>query len=160
MPYTMKIEGMDRITEMLETAGDKATGIAALALYEGAGVVADAISAGARGISTKPFRYAVGWQRDPSPEEKEAIVSAGAAGIAKFQKTGNGVNTSVGYNRSGYATINGKTKPIPVIVNAINSGTSFLKKQPFIRKALSQTQAKAAGAIEAKVSELVEGILK
>lgn len=160
MPYTMKNEGMDKITEMLVKAEQKAPGIAALALYEGAGVVADAISAGARGISTKPFRYAVGWQRDPSPEEKEAIVSAGAAGIAKFQKTGNEVNTSVGYNRSGYVTIAGKTKPVAAIANAINSGTSFMKKQPFIRKATRQSQGKATGAIEAKVSELVEGILK
>jgi hypothetical protein len=160
MPYTMQIEGMDHITEMLETAGDKATGIAALALYEGAGVVADAISAGARGISTKPFRYAKGWQRDPSPEEKEAIVSAGAAGIAKFRKTGSGVDTSVGYNRSGYATIAGRTKPIALIVNSINHGTSFMKRQPFIRRAVVQSQGKATSEITEKVEELVTEILK
>ena len=125
MPYTVKMEGMEEITGMLKQAGEAADGIAARALYKGAGIVADEISAGARGVTTKPFRYAKGWQREPSPEEKAAIVSAGAAGIAKFQKTGIEVNTSVGYSRSGYATIAGKQKPIPQIVNAINSGTSF-----------------------------------
>jgi len=151
---------MEQLTEMLSQAGNAAQGIAAAALYEGAGVVADAISAGARSVSTSPFKYAKGWQRQPSPEEKAALVSAGAAGIAKFQKTGNSVNTSVGYNKSGYANVNGKQKPVAVIANAINSGTSFMKKQPFIRKAVSSSQGKATSAIESKISELVEKVIK
>lgn len=160
MPYTLKVEGMDDIAAMLQKAGQAADGIAAQALYEGAGVVADAVSAGARGVSTSPFKYAKGWQRQPSPEEKEALVSAGAAGIAKFQHTGNSVNTSVGYNRSGYANVNGKKKPIAVIANSINSGTSFMRKQPFIRKAVSQSQGKATSVIENKVNEMVEKMMK
>lgn len=160
MPYTLKVEGMENITGMLKQAGEAAEGIAAQALYKGAGIVADEISREARGVTTKPFRYANGWQREPSPEEKAAIVAAGAAGIAKFQKTGNEVNTSVGYSRSGYAMVAGKLKPIPKIVNAINSGTSFMKKQPFIRKAVSKSQSKATDAISAEVERLVAEILK
>lgn len=151
---------MDELAAMLQKAGEAADGIAAQALYEGAGVVADAVSAGARGVSTSPFKYAKGWQRQPSPEEKEALVSAGAAGIAKFQHTGNSVDTSVGYSRSGYADVNGKRKPIAVIANSINSGTSFMRKQPFIRKAVSQSQGKAASVIESKVNELAEKMMK
>ncbi len=160
MPYTLKVEGMEHITGMLKQAGEAAEGIAAQALYKGAGIVADEISREARGVTTKPFRYANGWQREPSPEEKAAIVAAGAAGIAKFRKTGNEVNTSVGYSRSGYANVAGKLKPIPKIVNAINSGTSFMKKQPFIRKAVSKSQSKATGAISAEIERLVAEILK
>jgi HK97 gp10 family phage protein len=161
MPYTLKVEGMEEITAMLAKAEGAAQGIAALALYDGAGVVADEISRGARGISTSPFRYAAGGRmRDPSPEERDALVSAGAAGIAKFRKTGNSVDTSVGYGRSGYVSINGKTKPAAVIANAINSGTSFMKKQPFIRKALNKAKDQATEVITQKVTSLVEEILK
>lgn len=160
MPYTLKVEGMESITEMLSKAENAAPGIAAQALYKGAGAVADEISKGARGLRTAPFRYANGWQRDPSPEEKAALVSAGAAGIAKFRKTGNSVDTSVGYGRSGYVTINGKQKPVAVIANAINSGTSFMKKQPFIRKAISQAKGKATDAITEEVERLVGDLLK
>lgn len=161
MPYTLKVEGMDNITAELAKAENAAPGIAAAALYEGAGVIADEISRGARGVRTSPFSYAAGGrQRDPSPEEKEALVSAGAAGIAKFQQTGNSVNTSVGYGRSGYANVNGKTKPVAVIANSINSGTSFMKKQPFIRKAVSQSKAKATEAITRKVEQMVSEIMK
>jgi hypothetical protein len=161
MPYTLKVEGMEEITAMLAKAEGAAQGIAALALYDGAGVVADEISRGARGISTIPFRYAAGGRmRDPSPEEKEALISAGAAGIAKFDKTGNEVNTSVGYNRSGYVSIKGKIKPVAVIANAINSGTSFMKKQPFIRNARDKAKDQATEVITQKVTSLVEEILK
>lgn len=161
MPYTLKVEGMENITEMLAKAENAAPGIAAQALYKGAGVVADEISRGARSVRTTPFKYAAGGRmRDPSPEEKEALVSAGAAGIAKFQKTGNSVNTSVGYGRSGYANINGKQKPVAVIANAINSGTSFMKKQPFIRKAVSQSKGKATEVITGEVERLVGEIMK
>jgi len=161
MPYTLKVEGMDEITAMLAKAEDAAQGIAAQALYKGAGVVADEISKGARAVKTEPFRYAAGSRmRQPSPEEKEALVSAGAAGIAKFRKTGNSVDTSVGYSRSGYANVNGKQKPVAVIANAINSGTSFMRKQPFIRKAVSVSKNTATEVITDEVTRLVQEIIK
>jgi hypothetical protein len=46
MPYTLQVEGMEEITAMLADVENSAQGIAALALYEGAGIVADAISKG------------------------------------------------------------------------------------------------------------------
>lgn len=206
MAYTLKIEGMDDIVAMLADVEDSAQGIAAQALYKGAGIVADAISKGARGLRTAPFKYAAGGaQREASPEEKAILVENGAAGIAKFDKTGNYVGTAVGYSRTGYgmvdwnhmnskartnykikgmqATWSYKThlkkgsdghavydktanrglsnaKAVAVIANAINSGTSFMKKQPFIRKATTQSKAKATEAIQQTVQELVERAIK
>ena len=159
MPYTMQVDGMDMIAQMLEKTGEAAQSIAARALYNGAGAVADEISKEARGLQTSnAFWFAHGGkQRYPSPEEKRAVESAGL-GIAKFRKTGNDVNTSIGYGGSGYCTINGKRKPIAVIANSINSGTSFMKKQPFIRKAA--TQAKATVEILNEVTRLVGEIMK
>ena len=72
-------------------------------------------------------------------------------GVAKFRKNGVSVQTSVGYQNAGYGTINGKTKPVPQIANAINSGTSFMKKQPFMRRAFSQSKGAAEAAIEAGI---------
>ena len=54
----------------------------------------------------------------------------------------------------------GKTKPIPAIVNAINSGTSFMKKQPFFRKAVNRGTSKAQAAIVAKIEAEVEALAK
>ena len=43
------------------------------------------------------------------------------------------------------------TKPVGVIANSINSGTSFMIKQPFIRKAFQQTKSQATEIIEAGI---------
>lgn len=204
MPYTLKVEGMEELTALLQTVSEEAQDIAALALYDGAGVVADAINKEARGIKTAPFKYAKDGTRLPSPEEKAILTGSGAAGIAKFDKDGNYVGTAVGYSQSGYVPVDwnhmkskasknykiqgmkvvsaykthmvkgadghfgydktanrGLTnvKPIAVIANAINSGTSFMQKQPFIRKAANSSKAKANEAIESRIAELVDNAL-
>ena len=146
MPFTFQTSGMDELIQQLDKLEEKAQKIASEALYEGAGAAADAVSQAVHGITTQKFRYANGWQRDPSPEEKEILENA-RMGIAKFRKTPLEVNTSVGFQNSGYAELKGKRVPVAKIANAINSGTSFLKKQPFFRKATGKNKA-AQAAIE------------
>lgn len=194
MAFRMDITGMEELIRKMDQLGDKAQGVASVALFEGARVVADAVSQEVRGISTEPFKYAKGGRkRLPSPEEKEAVMGS-AHGVAKFRKRIMKVDTSVGFNNNGYANVNfnhmsskartnyksynlkghesnstsflkavGKyekglqnQKPIGAIAGAINSGTSFMQKQPFMRKAFSQSQGAAAAAIESKLSEEIE----
>lgn len=151
MGFSIQVDGMEELLRKMDQLTGKAADVAALALYEGAGVVADAVSRAVDGIATEPFKYAAGGRkRKPSPEEK-AILHNAKKGVAKFRKNGVSVQTSVGMQNSGYAELNGKTKPIPQIANAINSGTSFMNKQPFMRKAFSQSQNTAQGVIEAGI---------
>ena len=157
MPYSVQVEGMKEISDMLAKLGDKSTAAAASGLYDGAGVMAGEIQQKAGSISTAPFHYAVFITREPSPEEKE-IVQQGI-GIAKFNKNGSEVNTSVGYGNAGYAILAGKQKAVAQIANAINSGTSFMKKQPFVRNAVASARRKSEEAIvktiEAKFNEII-----
>ena len=160
MPYQMKVDGMAQISELLDQMDKAAPAAAAQALYDGAGLMAAEINQSAGQIKTAPFKYAKnGDSRLPSPEEKEIVMQA-AAGIAKFDKNGVEVQTSVGFRNSGYATLNGKLKPIPQIVNAINSGTSFMKKQPFVRKAANAGAPKAMAVMKARIEEAFENISK
>ena len=152
MAFNMNVSGMDELLRKMDKLGAKAADVAAAALYEGAGVMADSVSQAVHGIATEPFRYAAGGRRrKPSPEEK-AVLENARIGIAKFKKTPTNVNTSVGMQNSGYGEVAGKTVPVPLIANAINSGTSFMQKQPFFRKATSRTGA-AEAAIENKLRE-------
>lgn len=197
--FTFQVEGMDELFSKMKKAGEKALGVAALGLYEGAGLIADAVSAEISGISTEPFKYAAGGRkRKPSPEEKAAIQGA-PHGVAKFRKKLDRVDTSVGFNGSGYVDVNFKhmnssartnykavshkgkdstasstlkyinsktgknmgkgaqnQKPVAVIANSINSGTSFMVKQPFMRKAFSKTKGAAAAAIEAGIRARID----
>lgn len=177
MSFSMEITGLDELAAAFTKLPEKARKISAEALYEGAGIVADALSKEIEGIQTAPFKYAKGTRRLPSPEEK-AIVAGASRGVAKFNKSSTHITTSVGFQKAGYAAItwnHAKTgasrtkykltkrgnvrkagtvkrgqsvKPVAVIANAINSGTSFMKPQPFFRKAFDQSQGAAAGAIE------------
>lgn len=157
MAYRMRTEGLDELGEMLRRLGENAEGAASQALYEGAGIMADEIKKGAESIKTAPFKYAgPGESRKPSPEEKAIVLGANGMGISRFKKTGDGVETSVGYARAGYAELAGKTVPIPLIANAINSGTSFMEKQPFVRKAVSTGGKRAEAAMKQKIEERLE----
>lgn len=160
MPYEMKVDGMAEISKQLEALDKGAPAAAAQALYKGAGIMAAEINQGAGQIKTAPFKYAgSGQTRLPSPEEKE-IVEKAAAGIAKFDKEGGSVDTSVGFRNAGYADLNGKTVPIPKIVNAINSGTSFMNKQPFVRKAAKAATPKVLAAMQERIDAEIDAIGK
>ena len=160
MAVTMKVEGLDEISEMLSQLENDAQKIASMALYEGAGVMSGEIFRSAKAVRAEPFHYAVFGTRLPSEEEKEALLANGGIGIAKFDKNGSEVNTSVGYGNSGYTEIKGRQKAVAQIANSINSGTSFMQKQPFIRKAASDGTKKATEAIrraiEARVNEIIK----
>ena len=147
MSFTMEVSGMDQLMIELTKMEEKGRDVAAQALYEGAAVVADSISTAVRGIATEEFRYTKFGTRLPSPEEKQIVMNA-RKGVAKFKKTKDGVNTSVGMKNAGYATLAGKQKPIPLIANSINSGTSFMKPQPFFRQAVETSAGAANAAIE------------
>ena len=147
MAFYMEVTGLDELTAKMQKLPDKGADVAALALYEGAAIVANAVSAAVHGIATEEFHYTKFGKRLPSPEEKAILLSA-KRGVAKFNKNHSRVDTSVGMQNAGYGTIKGKTKPIPQIANAINSGTSFMQPQPFFRKAVETSASAAAGAIE------------
>ena len=158
MAFRIHVTGLDELMQSLDQLGEEAPKIASQALYEGAGVMADAVSRAVQGIATEPFHYAEGGKkRKPSPEEKALVMNA-RKGVAKFRKNGFSVQTSVGMQNAGYGTINGKTKPIPQIANAINSGTSFMQKQPFFRKAVSTATAAATSAIEEGMKSRIDKI--
>lgn len=185
MAFSFRVEGMDELIQAMGKLPEKARKVAAEGLYEGAGVVADKVSQAVQGIATAPFKYAKGGtKRLPSPEEKAILMNA-RHGVAKFKNNGLRIDTSVGFQRAGYGAItwnhaktsasrtkykqgtNGRMvhasqgsgqsmKPVPLIANAINSGTSFMVRQPFLRKAFSQSKGAATAAIESGIKSRLD----
>ncbi|MBO7662110.1 MAG: hypothetical protein J6U01_01930 [Clostridia bacterium] len=159
MAMTISTSGLDDLSAMLAKLGEKAQDVASGALFDGAGVVADAMSAAINGIHTEPFKYATGGQkRYPSPEEKAALT--GKSGIAKFNKGGEEVNTLIGISgAAGYSEVAGKSKAVRLIARSINSGTSFMHKQPVFRKAVSGSSGAAKQAIVSKAEQMFNEII-
>ena len=157
MARTMRTVGLDEVMNKIAKLNKDAGKVAAEALYEGAGIIADAFASAANSIRTEPFVYKKA-KRLPSPEEKAAIV--GKTGIAKFNANGSEVNTLIGVSgAAGYANIGGKQKAVRMIARSINSGTSFMPKQPVFRKAKSTAQGPAKAAIVKKAEDMLEEII-
>ena len=185
---------MVEISQLLSQMEEEAPAIAAQALYDGAAVMQKGLTEAALSIKTAPFKYAKGGEkRLPSPEEKQIVLTAGV-GIARFDKNGTEVDTSVGYNAAGYADVNWNhmsgsartnykkqnfrklehmdaptlkmagvykrgtqnSKPIGAIANAINSGTSFMQKQPFFRKGVNKHQREAMESMKRRIEKRFE----
>lgn len=163
MPMTIRTDGIEELGAMLARLGAKAQDVASGALFEGAGIVADAFTRGTQNIKTEPFHYvahpeAAGTKRLASPEEKAALI--GKSGIAHFDKSGDDVNTIIGISgAAGYATVGGKQKAVRLIARSINSGTSFMHKQPVYRQAVSQSQGPARAAIVSKAEDMFNEII-
>ena len=159
MAMTIRTDGIEELGAMLAKLNDKAQDVASGALFDGAGIVADAFRTAVNSIRTAPFKYAPpGKTRLPSPAEKEALL--GKSGIATFDKTGEEVNTLIGISgAAGYADVAGHTKAVRLIARSINSGTSFMQKQPVFRKAKSTSSGPAKAAIVSKAEEMFNEII-
>ena len=101
--------------------------------------------------------YAFGKAKDEREKEKAALI--GSIGSKQFSKNGSEVFTVIG-PAEGYRDVNGKPKAIKLIANAINSGTSFMKKQPIFRRAASASRKPAQEKMEKTAEKLIEKITK
>ena len=157
MAMTMRTVGLDEVMSTLARLNADAEKVAAESLYEGAGIIADAFANAARSIRTEPFTHKKA-KRLPSPEEKAAII--GKTGIARFDKNGSEVNTLIGVSgAAGYANVGGKPKAVRLIARSINSGTSFMHKQPVFRQAKSKATGAAQAAIVSKAEQMFNEII-
>lgn len=148
---SMEITGLSELEDKLTLAGNAAQGIAKASLYEGAGVMADAIRGSLNAIKTEPYRWVPenGEKRLPSPEEAAAVQSA-EFGVAKHEGSGAEVNTVVGLTGSGYVDLNGKKVAAALLLRAIQSGTSFMVAQPVVRRAINSAKGAATAKIAAE----------
>ena len=175
---SMQIKGFEELEEQLRLAGTAAQGIAKASLYEGAGLMANAIRKGLDGIKTEPFHYAKdGEKRLPSPQEKAAVLAA-RYGIAKHEGSGAEVSTVVGISSRGVTAVTmskdyehkggyihrmgagEKDIPVAVLLRSIETGTSFMTGQPVVRKAINGAKSAAASRIVAEAESRLQKIFK
>ena len=157
MAGRMQVTGTEELAAMLNRMGADADKIASAALYDGADVVADAYTVATKSIQAR--KRGNGESRTearyPTPEEKAAIM----IGVSRFRRDGDEVNTRVGA-AEGYMTVDGKNKAIKLIANAINSGTSFMHKQPVYRRALNRVRKTAEDTMVKTAEDMINEITR
>ena len=119
------------------------------AVYAGAKVVADKIRQNLNALNVTPEL------------QKQDLIDS--FGIAPFDTDEKGVvNTKAGFDGYGSRPTKKYPKGLPnqLLARAIESGTSFRKKQPFVRPAVNAAKKQAIKEMERVVNEEVKKALK
>lgn len=145
--------GLEHYLAQLEALEKNSEGIAKQALYEGAKIAADEMR---KSIDDIPVQEEWGTKADPAKgirEEQKKGLREGF-GISAMRNDDGCINVHIGFH--GYNSIKTKTypngQPNAMIARSVESGTSFLRKTPFVAKAVRKTK----GSAEAKMKEVFE----
>lgn len=137
--------------------------IAKKALFEAADVVADKIRANIERLPEENFRYLHGDDmfNGVPPTQKQDLLDS--FGITPMQVDAFGMlSVKIGFD--GYGRFPTKTYPkgLPnqLLARSIESGSSWRKKHPFVRPAVTATKKEALAVMERVVDEETEKIMK
>lgn len=152
----LTFKGTEELADKLLALGDKAHDMCKMAVYDGAGIVADAMRGGTGSIpivTTRPFNGL-------TVQGREDL--ANGIGIAKFDSDGDAVTTAVSFN--GYARRTEKNfpngVPLALLARSLESGSSLREKHPFVRPAVSAAKTAALSAMAQKIDEEIKKIME
>lgn len=155
----IKIYGFKKYEEQLENLSRTISEIEGHAIYEGAGLVADAVREGIDSIETGGDSL---WEKKRREKQKQGLKEG--FGIAPLRDDNGFLNVKLGFNgyNSGVTTKkfpNGQ--PNVMVARVFNSGTSHNKKQPFfdkaVRKMRKPAQEKMKEVFEKEIDEIMKG---
>lgn len=156
----IKFKGLKEYQAKLEKLSGNTEEIAGRAIYAAAEIVADAVKAN---IDSLPIDESFGTAEHPTHGLK-AIQKRGLQeswGITPMRDDGGYYNVKLGFD--GYNDLETKGNPIgqpnQMIARAIESGTSFSDKIPFVRPAVNATKARAEKALSDTLDEEIEKIM-
>ena len=157
----LTFRGLEEYELRISRLGKETERIAGEAIYEGAGIVADAVKAN---IQALPVVTGYGTSENPLPGGVTAVQKAGLIegfGISTMQNEGGYFNVKLGfdgYNRT-------KTKKYPqgqpnqLVARGVESGTSWKQAHPFVKPAVAKSRKQAEKAMADKLDEEIEKIM-
>ena len=159
---TFKFEGLEEYMAKLDALSQSTDEIVGKALYQGAKVLADAVSKEIDGIPT--YHKTKGPKKIPATgltEEQKKGLKEGL-GIADFWRDSTGTYTKIGIK--GYNSVKTKKypkgQPNPLIARSIKKGTSYLLKHDFVARALASSKDAATKAIEKELDTQIAKLQK
>lgn len=142
--------GLDEYVAALEKLSGDAESMIARSIYPGAAIIANEIKSRLSALNTRvPGKYYENGEKAPGPTPQEKADLISAFGLAPMRTDGFYTNTKAGFD--GYSAHRTDSYqngvPIPLIARSCESGTSWMKKQPFMRQAVNSARKKAELAI-------------
>jgi HK97 gp10 family phage protein len=154
--------GLDDYIRQLGNLADASDEVVGRAVYEGAKVVADAIKSEIQALPVDDHPPYKSGARIGTVTTKQKQGLAEGFGIAKMKDEGGYKNVKVGF--AGYNSEvtekypNGQ--PNPMIARAVNSGTSFRKKNAFVDRAVRRVRQQAEQNMQKTIDEIISKKMK
>lgn len=147
------ITGADSTIRMLERFSNDSSVFKPL-VYVGADEIADEMRRQIQNLKTD--KDPKGGMRYPYDSDKEVLLEA--LGIAPI-KDGETTNTKVGFDGY-YTNKRGEQRPVPLLANSINHGTSFLVRQNFIGQTERACKDRVTERISRQADEIINKLSK
>lgn len=142
---SLKFSGLDEYIAKLERLTVHSRGICKAAVWEGGKVVGDNIKSALNDIRVQDeFVPKDEMRTGIRQEEKDKIISS--FGLSKMRDNNGTISTKAGF-RAGSR------------IRAVESGTSFMRKDPIVRQAVNRSKAAAESAIKAKFEKETEQLI-
>lgn len=154
---TWDFKGVDELVKKYQSIASGSDELIGKAIYEGANVAMKAFVAAIEGLKTDD-RYGTPENplQGPSTYQKEGLLRS--VGIAPMRWDGDFCNVKIGFD--GYNGIKTKRwpsgQPNQLVARAVESGTSFMRKQPFSRKAARNSKRACEEAMARVVDREIE----
>lgn len=149
-----QFEGIDDYIAQLEKIYKDTDQIIGSAIYQGANVVMKSVVSAIEGLTTDD-RYGTPENKTAGPTTYQKEGLRRSIGIAKLRKDGNFWNVKIGFD--GYNGIHTKTwpngQPNAMVARSVESGTSWMNKQPFMRRAESSSRVKCEQAMANQIDK-------
>ena len=148
-----QFEGVDKLIQKYEKLSKDTERVIGSAIYNGAGVVMKAVESSVSNINTDNH---FGTSEHPvsGPSTIQKIGLQHALGIAKMRNDNGFYNVKIGFD--GYNQVKTKRwpqgQPNMMVARSVESGTSWMQKQPFMRKA----EQSSRGPCEKVMGETVD----
>lgn len=161
MMAKFQYDGIDDYIAQLQKLYENTDQVIGEAVYNGAGTVMKYVSAAVSEIVTdnrhgSPEHRVIG----PTTYQKEGL--ARSLGISPARYDGTFYNVKIGFD--GYNDLKTKSwpqgQPNSLIARSIESGTSWMQKQPFMRKAEQKAKVPCEKVMAETVDKAIQRIMK
>lgn len=149
-----QFEGVDRYIAQLQQLGADTEEMCGKAIYKGAGLVADALRSSINGLTTDDGYHPPGEMRNgPTTEEKQGLLDG--FGISKMRQDGTMYNVKIGFSgRNPNGLMNSG------VARQIESGTSWMTKQPFINRTVNSKKRRCEEVMMETLDEEIKNLMQ
>ena len=155
-----QFEGVDKLISQYQKLEKNTEPMIGKAIYKGAGVVMKACESAVSNLSTDN-RFGTSENPTTGPSTIQKIGLQHALGIAKMRNDNGFYNVKIGFD--GYNNVKTKTwpqgQPNMMVARAVESGTSWMSKQPFMRKAEQSSRSQCEKVMSETVDREIQKLI-